>query len=228
MFANGFSGDIDPVSNSVAWGSGTRDTINNYGRILADGLDEGLKNAMCFEPSIIYNDFTVDLYLQCFSKEELDEIASQSSVIYPEDPVMVRVVNEWVRLIKDKMSSGTELCTEPLYVQVLKIGPVVISALQGEIYTQVGLNIRQLTGDIPLMLLSNANSSTRYIATDDEIINGTYGGFSSCYSDGRLPLRTGNFELVVNIVSQFICDIINMKEKELYKRERLPLHKVGG
>ncbi|NSW91634.1 MAG: hypothetical protein HPY74_13350 [Firmicutes bacterium] len=205
MFVNGFLGDIDPISNSISWGSATQEIVDNYGKILADGLDKGLENAKRIQPSISYTDFTFNLELAHYSIEELDAHEKQSYSVYPENPVMHKVVNEWVKIVKQELTTKSDPYTEPLYVQIVKIGSVIIAALQGEIYTQIGFDIRSSVGNVPLMLISNANAATRYIATDDEIEKGTYGGFEYCYSCGRLPLKKGNANNIARIVAKHVA-----------------------
>ena len=45
IFLNGCCGDVDPVSNAYAWGSGTRETLLIHGRDLAAVARRGLAQA---------------------------------------------------------------------------------------------------------------------------------------------------------------------------------------
>lgn len=63
LFLNGFCGDIDPVSNLEGWGSGTTQTIDEYGQRITNAFLQNIENGISlFSDDLDVHETTLDAY----------------------------------------------------------------------------------------------------------------------------------------------------------------------
>jgi neutral ceramidase len=67
--------------------------------------------------------------------------------------------------------SGDALRSE---VQLVTLGPLRLLGLPGEVFTEIGLDLRVAAGEGPLLLAGYANDDVRYVMTDDAYVQGEY------------------------------------------------------
>jgi hypothetical protein len=67
--------------------------------------------------------------------------------------------------------SGDALRSE---VQLVTLGPLRLLGLPGEVFTEIGLDLRVAAGRGPLLLAGYANDDVRYVMTDDAYVHGEY------------------------------------------------------
>ena len=59
-------------------------------------------------------------------------------------------------------------------VQLVTLGPLRVLGLPGEVFTEIGLDLRAAAGEDPLLLAGYANDDVRYVMTDDAYVHGQY------------------------------------------------------
>ena len=59
-------------------------------------------------------------------------------------------------------------------VQLVTLGPLRLLGLPGEVFTEIGLDLRAAAGEGPLLLAGYANDDVRYVMTDDAYVHGQY------------------------------------------------------
>jgi hypothetical protein len=74
-------------------------------------------------------------------------------------------------------------------LQLLRLGPLAVLALPGEVFVEIGLAVRDAAGDRPLLLAGYANDDVRYVMTEDAYVAGQYETVGT-------PLASGSAELL--------------------------------
>jgi hypothetical protein len=88
------------------------------------------------------------------------------------------------------MLAGGELESE---VQSLDVGGVRIAGMPGEVFVEIGLELREAAGAGPLLLAGYANDDVRYVMTDD-----AYDG--DRYETVGTPLAAGSADALAGAV----------------------------
>ncbi len=100
-----------------------------------------------------------------------------------------------------RLAKLPEKMTAP--VQALKLGEAAIIALPGEIFVEIGLNIKSRSSATPLVLVSLANGYIGYVCTDEALIEHggyeTWAGMSSLGGVGTAPAME---ELAVSLLEK--------------------------
>jgi neutral ceramidase len=203
LFVNGFCGDVDPVSNLERWGSGTGQTIDEYGRRIANAFLNGIDNATWLnsedfnESTIEAYEYTIDLKLQPFDEAKIDE----ENNIY-KDQANGQVAGIWADKMKKYLKTAENPYIESVTVQILRVANILLVGLPGETFTELGMIISKSLPDYHVITMGNCNFTMRYIATKEDIINRGYAGHTSCFIYGRLPLIPGEGERLAHSVSK--------------------------
>lgn len=208
MFLNGFCGDVDPVSNQEEWGGGTKKTIEEFGRRIVKGalyaIDFGTKQTSTLSST----SFSFDITLERYGWKEVDDVFQTMFATIQEGKPEKAAATEWAKLVKRDIMSLSKPYSENIEIQVVKIGDYILVGAPGELFTQIALDIRNDLGGIFLMLCSNANGALHYVATDQDIRNKTYGGFSSNIPYGTLPIQLGTAQLFAEKTAEGIRSIL--------------------
>ncbi len=205
VFLTGFCGDIDPVSNLKKWGSGTSDTIDEYGRRIANGFINGISKSKPMN-NLNLDAFNVDitLKLQRYNNEDINELVESLGNNKQEKPGIYRAALIWADEMKKRLETIMNPYSETLTVQVFRIGDVVFAGFPGEIFTALGTIIKEAMPHMNIITLGSTNSTMRYIGTRDDIENKGYAGFLSCVLYLRLPLEPGEGERMANVAAESI------------------------
>lgn len=203
VFLTGFCGDIDPVSNLEKWGSGTSETIDEYGKRIANGFINGLSKC---EPmhNLRLDTFNIDivLKLQQYSNDEIDKLVKSFSNNSEINPGIYKAALIWAEEIKKHLKININPYSEPLTIQVFRIGDVVFAGFPGEIFTALGTIVKNAMPHMNIITLGNTNCTMRYISTRDDIENKGYAGLLSCVLYIRLPLMPGEGERMAQIAAE--------------------------
>ncbi|NLB43031.1 MAG: hypothetical protein GX815_12420, partial [Clostridiales bacterium] len=200
LFLNGFCGDVDPVSNLVGWGSGTAQTIDEYGHRIANAFLQNIEDGISINiEDLDAYETTIDLNLQNYDEAKIDEEYN----IY-RDQMNGQVVGIWADKMKEYLRTSQNPYIESVYVQILKVGNILLVGFPGETFTELGLIIFRSLPDYNVLTLGNCNLTMRYIATEGDIINRGYAGHTSCFIYGRLPLVPGEGERLAQELVSFI------------------------
>lgn len=205
LFLNGFCGDIDPVSNLRKWGSGTEDTIDAYGKRIANAFLQQVSDGTIVNYTITDKleidayEIKIDLKLQPYDDEKIDEEYNLFRKEANEE-----VAKIWAETMKKHLNTAENPYIESVIVQIFKIGKILFVGFPGEAFIELGTNIKNSLRDYHVITLGNCNSTMRYISTEEDIINRGYAGYSSCFIYSRLPLVPGEGERLAQMTVSFL------------------------
>ncbi len=165
VFLNGCCGDIDPVSNRVKWGSGTRTTLRAYARRIWEGFLAGLKET---KPYLASMRFDASIPLRPMERSELEKLAA--------DAGQPKVAEVW---LKDMLARLGEPNEEHFPVSGVRIGNTCFFAVPYEGFTRIGDAARETLPGKNLVVLGCADWTRTYlpdIAPGEEL---TYAAYSA-------------------------------------------------
>lgn len=207
MFINGCNGDIDPLSNQVEWGSGTQQTISEYGKQLTRNFWKALENSVVEDDSILtIQNCTFELPVREVKWQEIPLLSKRFKELSQGDRAMERAVDEWEAHIRDFYVRGLLRAESRVDAQLVGIGNCILLALPGELYTELGQRIRKCVQQHFLLIGSNANTAMRYVPSPGEIEAETYGGFVSSIPDGALPVDAKAMDLYVKEITRCLLE----------------------
>ena len=204
LFLNGFCGDVDPVSNLEGWGSGTTQTIDEYGKRIANVFLQNIDNSIslisedldAYKTILEAYEITIDLKLQPYNEAKIDEEYN-----FYKDQKNGQVVGIWADKMKEYLKTSENPYIESVTVQILKVANILFVGFPGEAFTELGMLISKTLPDYKVIPLGNCNSTMRYIPTSEDITNRGYAGHSSCFIYSRLPLIPGEGERLASSIS---------------------------
>ena len=205
IFLNGPCGDIDPVSNRDAWGSGTEATIERYAEHITDAFEAGLTPAEFSDWTVRTTRFDVNLrnepvdieYIQSEVKKAVDESG--------EDAPQMRARRAWAAALESALLKGVDLSAEVFTAPVVSIGPVVLIGLPFEVYTKTGQMIRATLPDNLVLVMGCAEQTRGYLPTIDEYERGAYGARESMFLYLRAPIAQGEAEAIAVALGERIA-----------------------
>ena len=103
-----------------------------------------------------------------------------------------RVARTWEKEMLENFSCLSE--REELVVKYLLLGGVPILALPFEGFTQIGMDIRRISGREDALVLGCAEELLGYLPTREDISRGTYAALESTFLYKRLPVVPGEAE----------------------------------
>lgn len=206
IFLNGICGDVDPVINRTAWGTGTPETMEGYAaQILAEygrhlgpmSLSEPLSCALV----------DVDMPLAPWGAADIDgvvaHIQQETGEVY-DGSGYAQAAENWRRRLLDALARG-EGKVEHTQVQLMRLGRLLIVALPYEAFTALGERIRSAFPDYEVWVLGNANATTAYLPTRQALEQGfSYATIGSCIAYGRFPFDAAAPDILVEKTCQGI------------------------
>ncbi len=203
LFLTGFCGDIDPVSNRVQWGSGTQETIDEYGKTIADTFLREIAEAAPMD-DLSLDSFAVPVNLRMV-KLSMEDIARMIEDYAREKAVssgQLKLLQVWASKMDYNLANSADPYEKTLITQVLKIGKVVMFGFPAEMFTALGFPLGEALPEMNVMALGNANATAGYIATRDDTENRGYAGFASSFLYLTLPLEAGEGERLAGEVAK--------------------------
>jgi len=165
IFFQGFSGDIDPVSQWNRWGAGTDLDLELYGQWLSRRVFKAEKYAV--EPSrnsLKAVETRLAIPLRIPSKNQMEKEAAEFAKSYAQFPGGSRFAEEWKEKALDRASVlRSKPYLENVPLQAMAVGPLKFLGIPGEIFCGLGLKLQRKWH--PLFPLGYANGSIGYIPT---------------------------------------------------------------
>jgi hypothetical protein len=207
VFLNGYCGDIDPLRKN--YDTRSRECMYKTGEAIYTAFKELLDKGMKEEPkSIKCIDFSEVIDLLPITNDDIDKELKAVENIKESNPRYYRAVYEWTKIAKEKISHPNPY-VQTFQIQALRVGNAVILATQGEVFTQLGLDIKGSFPENNILICGNANECFGYIPTDNSIAERDYGGYGSCIALARVPLKPGTAVKIVNAAILVLKDILN-------------------
>jgi hypothetical protein len=206
VFLNGYCGDIDPLRKN--YDTRSRERMTETGEAIYSAFKELLTGPMKEEPqSIRCIDHSEAIDLLPMTVEDIDNELKKVENVKESNPRYYRAVGDWTKIVKEKISHPDPYA-QNFQIQALRIGNAVILATQGEVFTQLGLDIKSNFPENNLLICGNANECFGYIPTDNSIAEKDYGGYGSCIALARIPLKPGTAAKIVNAAVNTVKNIL--------------------
>ncbi|MDD3927760.1 MAG: neutral/alkaline non-lysosomal ceramidase N-terminal domain-containing protein [bacterium] len=180
IFFQGFCGDIDPLCNLSRWGSGKKEAMDAYGRMLCRGLGKAEKSAeVLLAPVVKAAERRLTLRLTIPSREEMEmdkQFWLQQSTGFT-GSADKRFVEEWAMCAEenyDRLQETPYLTDVP--VQAVSIGAIKMLCLPGEVFCNYGLRLHEEQPS--LITIGYANGNIGYLPTTDAYADA---GDYACY-----------------------------------------------
>lgn len=176
LFTQGACGDIDPVTNKQRWGSGTFKDLESVGKTIGKAVLK-LLDMVKFETdsTIKVKGKTIKLPFQKapdlreaekeVSEAELElEKARKRKQFFNinEAEVTLRWAKERLKLIKENKYPQCMPCE----VQIVEVGRIILVGVSGEVFSEIGLKIKERLGRGNTFFIGYANGNVGYIPTE--------------------------------------------------------------
>jgi len=177
VFLNEPCGDLDPLCNACQWGKGSEQTLDIYGRDLAEAAFRGLDRAEPFSFSNItasVRDCTLlgivpdEAELEGRRKRAVEELNGDSS------RAGARVELEWLHRLEEQQARGALSPEMSLEAQVLSLGEHLLVGLAGEVFSSLGEKIRDAFPDRFVMLAGTCNGLLGYVPNETDVAENGY------------------------------------------------------
>jgi neutral ceramidase len=156
----GYSGDIDPVTNMNLWGGGTRDDLSLMGEILASRARKAVSRADAEEsPALTAAEERVALPLRVLSGPDLDAERDRWAA-HLTGELYARFMEDWHTAAQAASERGAAQTLE-VPVQVVRLGGIALVGMPGEVFCEVALGLRAGRG--PLMPVGYSGGNVGYI-----------------------------------------------------------------
>ncbi|MCD4699184.1 MAG: hypothetical protein K8R91_01245 [Phycisphaerae bacterium] len=187
IYLQGACGDVDPVVyRDRGWGKGTFDDADETGRKLAEAAVAALADVPVESEVKIHADAkVVDVPLDAPpTQEELDEVAAEAKAQADSDDEVNRRVGKavlnWVGRIGQAIETGTVPVILPVEISALAINDLRLVGVPFEVFTDIGLDIKNGTKPLETFFVGYANGYCGYYPTRWGKDRGKYGGKTSC------------------------------------------------
>lgn len=165
IFCQGFSGDIDPVSQWNRWGAGTDEDLKLYGQLLSRRAFKAEKYAV--EPGRNFLkavETRMAIPLRIPTKKRIEIEAAEFAKTYAQFQGGSRFAEEWKEKALGRVSAfRSKPYLENVPLQAMAVGPLKFLGIPGEVFCQLGLKLARKWH--PLFPLGYANGSIGYIPT---------------------------------------------------------------
>lgn len=165
IFCQGFSGDIDPVSQWNRWGAGTDRDLKLYGQLLSRRAFKAEQYAV--EPSrnsLKAVETRLAIPLRVPSKKQIVLEAAEFAKTYAQFPGGSRFAEEWKEKALDALPTfQSKPYLENVPIQAMAVGPLRFLGIPGEVFCGLGLKLQKKWPH--LFPLGYANGSIGYIPT---------------------------------------------------------------
>ncbi len=183
IYLNGLCGDIDPVRMND-------DLLASFARLVVTSLD-GERTELPL--TLGGGSFSDVLRLMPVTRDDIRGAAARAveTAGGPDRPAAY-VAMIWEREMLARFDTLRE--EEPITVKYLLLGGVPVLALPFEGFTEIGMDIRRLSGRGDALVLGCAEELLGYLPTRDDISRGTYAALESTFLYKRLPVVPGEAE----------------------------------
>jgi len=205
LFLNGFCGDINPISRQAGFNTGTEETIEGYGRQIANEFVKHIKDSTSLK-NIDMDAFELKIELNV---QQYDEAKIDAEVEFFKNEANSKVVAIWAERMKEHLETAEKPYIEEVRVQVFRFGKVLFVGFPGETFTELGLILARSLPEYEIVTLGNCNFTMRYIPTREDIINLGYAGHTSCFIYNRFPLVPGEGERLAEMAAEGIRQYLN-------------------
>ncbi len=187
MYLQGTCGDVDPVIyRDRGCGKGTFNDTDETGRKLAEAAVAALVDAPAADKVKIHAAARmVDVPLdEPPSRGELDKVSADAKTDAESDDPVRKCIGkthmEWVSKIGEAMKTGKVPATIPAEVFVLSINDLRLVGVPFEVFTDIGLGIKEGLAPLEIFFVGYANGYCGYYPTRWGKDRGKYGGKTSC------------------------------------------------
>ncbi|MBR4750036.1 MAG: hypothetical protein IK083_10770 [Abditibacteriota bacterium] len=178
VFFTGICGDVDPVNNLIEWGSGTKETIREYGERIFAGFEKGL--APCpADFAAAY--FPTELPVVPMTPEEAEACLDKAG--------HEQVAAFWMDHIRSIQPTPD---SERIEVRAFRLGDLIIASIPYEGFTVIGDLLREAW---PKAFVAGcADAILGYLPAREDWDCGCYAAIGSVFFYGRQIFQKGAAE----------------------------------
>ncbi|MBO4548346.1 MAG: hypothetical protein J5758_03940 [Abditibacteriota bacterium] len=178
VFFTGICGDVDPVNNLIEWGSGTKETIREYGERIFAGFKKGLAPCPADFASAY---FTAELPVVPMTPEEAES--------YTDKAGNDRVAAFWLDRIRSIQPAPDSERTE---IRAFRLGDLIMASIPYEGFTVIGDLLREAW---PKAFAAGCSDGIRgYLPAREDWDCGAYAAVGSVFFYGRQIFQKGAAE----------------------------------
>jgi neutral ceramidase len=205
MFVQGAAGDVNPfIFRDHPREAGTFAVAEQMGRTMADATVACAMRAGDASGGIAATERRVELPLATPpTSTELDEIKHE---IRSRDPRWAAFELTWLEELERAIARNAVPHTLPVTLTAARIGDLFVITFPLEVYSQIGLDIRQRLHPRPVIIAGYTNGLFGYAPTDIAIDQGGYGPAMSYRFFPRLltPIDRGCASILVHAASELV------------------------
>ena len=191
LFINGPCGDVDPLVNQTAWGSGTPEDAARYGQAIARSFRDGLSSRLLPPEGLRSAVFHVTVPLRPFTPDSLACLLAEQEKRGDRPPRSAGVFPRYEERIRQQ---GWNRESETASVFRLSFGPVLLVGTPYELFTETGRAIREAFPGKTVLVAGNASSTHGYLPTRAAMEKGGYETVDSAFVYGRPLQKAGAAE----------------------------------
>lgn len=212
VFGLGPCGDINHINVSQDAGANKQQLTEKIGNQLAEAIKRMLPASQQQIPALKIASKTFYLPLQNFSESELRWAHQDTNQLYRERSFLNLIRRRKILSLEQMRlreaippSASGELWLLPVEVHVFQLNVhTAIVTLPGEIFAELGLNLKKRSPFINTMIIELANADIRYVPTRQAFAEGDYEPINS-------RLAPGSGEKLVEEALQMLQDIKHEK-----------------
>jgi neutral ceramidase len=217
IYLNGPCGDINPLTHSYRWGSGTPETLLIYGRDMAQVVRDALKQAQPWEPGPLrVISRQTPLQVQTPTLEQLQRAFGELQEALRQDQSnhAKRVDVMWCERLMQLRQAGTLAEAMAAEIHAIACGDLVIVGLAAETFTRLGQIIRENSSSRRMLIAATTNGILGYIATSEDVDRRSYASFAACKIYGMSIPLPGAGEQWAAAGARIVGELVEAPESE--------------
>jgi hypothetical protein len=205
MVTNGAAGNINPPRINAP-----PEEANRTGQMIADRIISPLRNPKAqAAPVLMTRSITIPIDLDWHDAPEIDRIADRYIADFSTNAwgeQFRTAINAWREKMKRMVAAG-EGKTWEIELQAIRIGEVIIIAVNGEMFTRFTDYVRRSLPGKNVFVVAYSNAAAGYIPTREAYGEGGYEVETSHFFYGSFRPKSGTLELLAERAAELIKQV---------------------
>jgi neutral ceramidase len=204
LITNGPAGNINPPGESVP-----PETVHAYGHAIARAAYKALlvtRSSSPCEPRLTILHQSLPIELDTLTEPEIDNLVNHHLSTIQENWIWAKpfrqALENWRTSRKRDLAAG--LHSLDIELQLIKLGPLNIITVNGEMFSRFNQILRDKTRARDLFTVAYANEAFGYIPTNEAYDEGGYEVETAHFFYNSFRPKRGNLELLANRAAEMI------------------------